>query len=281
LLAVYVVVVVRHDRSRRTATIVAAGAALVAVLWFGPELVGSGDLMRAASRARQPNLDAPAFDAHPFLAVFGRSAGLLTLPVYVGAGAAGVLAWRRHDRLVLTLAAVATVLMVTVGAMTQAGFAGNLRYVVLPAAVVCVLAGAGWIELSRAAWRRRGRVGSWAVVACAGALAVAPVRADLRALQGHARAIASEAALDGSLPHVIARAGGRAVVLACGTVYTGAFQTQAVVWHLRVPQTSVEVDLTPTPPGTVVAPNFTALARSSWFTPIARSPHWTVRSSCR
>ena len=31
--------------------------------------------------------------------------------------------------------------------MTQAGFAGNLRYVALPAALVCVLAGAGWVWL--------------------------------------------------------------------------------------------------------------------------------------
>ena len=30
--------------------------------------------------------------------------------------------------------------------MTEAGFAGNLRYVALPAALVCVLAGVGWVE---------------------------------------------------------------------------------------------------------------------------------------
>ena len=39
--------------------------------------------------------------------------------------------------------------MVAVAAMTQAGFAGNLRYVALPAALVCVLAGAGWVDLVR------------------------------------------------------------------------------------------------------------------------------------
>jgi len=45
------------------------------------------------------------------------------------------------------MAAVSTVLMISVGAMTQAGFAGNLRYIALPAAFVCVLAGAGWVWL--------------------------------------------------------------------------------------------------------------------------------------
>ncbi len=37
--------------------------------------------------------------------------------------------------------------MIAVALMTEAGFAGNLRYVALPAALVCVLAGAGWVEL--------------------------------------------------------------------------------------------------------------------------------------
>ena len=40
--------------------------------------------------------------------------------------------------------------MVAVAGMTQAGFAGNLRYVALPAALVCVLAGAGWVWLVKA-----------------------------------------------------------------------------------------------------------------------------------
>ena len=50
--------------------------------------------------------------------------------------------------------------------MTQAGFAGNLRYVALPAALVCVLAGAGWVWLVRAtnARARHDRRGRAAVV---------------------------------------------------------------------------------------------------------------------
>jgi hypothetical protein len=83
------------------------------------------------------------------------------------------------------------------------------------------------------------------------------------------------------LADALGRAGGRAVVLACGTVYTGAFQTQVVAWHLGVPQVDVEVDLTPTPPGTVVAPRFTGLSRDPWFAPIVRAQHWAISSSCR
>ena len=62
---------------------------------------------------------------------------MLSAPVYVG----GVLAFgaalyafvkRRKDGLKLAMAAIGTVLMVAVAGMTQAGFAGNLRYVALP-----------------------------------------------------------------------------------------------------------------------------------------------------
>ena len=54
------------------------------ILWFVPEYLGSGDFLRAANRARQPNPDSAAFAAFPFLEVFRRSASALTAPVYVG-----------------------------------------------------------------------------------------------------------------------------------------------------------------------------------------------------
>ena len=44
------------------------------VLWFVPEYWGSGDLLRAAERAREPNPDSAAFAEHPFVEVFRRSA---------------------------------------------------------------------------------------------------------------------------------------------------------------------------------------------------------------
>ena len=58
------------------------------ILWFLPEYLGSGDFLRAAARARQPNPDSAAFAAHPFIEVFKRRASVLSTPVYVG----GVLA---------------------------------------------------------------------------------------------------------------------------------------------------------------------------------------------
>ena len=88
------------------------------ILWFVPEYLGSGDFLRAANRARQPNPDSAAFAAFPFLEVFRRSASVLTAPVYVGGVDRG-----RHrasrDRskgIALAMAAVSTVLMISVGA---------------------------------------------------------------------------------------------------------------------------------------------------------------------
>ena len=61
-----------------------------------PEYLGSGSLLRAAERALQPNPDSAAFAASPFLEVFRRSASILSVPVYVGAAIAVVLAARRR-----------------------------------------------------------------------------------------------------------------------------------------------------------------------------------------
>ena len=281
LLAVYTIVLLRADRSWRTRAIVTASAFGVLALWLVPEYIGSGDALRAASRARQPSLKAAAFDAHPFLAVFERAEPMLTMPVYLGAVVTVIVALRRCDRTVLILAGVASCLVIMVAAMTQVRFAGNLRYLALPAAVVCVLAGVGWVWLARAASRVAGLAGVGAVVLFGGLLAVGPVADDLRELRHDAETIADEAAIDASLPEAIAAAGGRAAVLACPPVITGAYQTQVIVWQLDVHQTDVEVDSTPTPPGTVVALEFTAMAHVPEFPVAGRSAHWIVGSSCR
>ena len=101
--------------------------------------------------------------------------------------------------------------MVAVAAMTEGGFAGNLRYVALPAALVCVLAGAGWVELVRARRRRcgprsprsrsrscsrRGRRRSWSPTSTSSTR--------------RPRAMRGEADLYGPLPAAIAQAGGAA-----------------------------------------------------------------------
>ena len=77
--------------------VLGSGFALV-ILWFVPEYLGSGDFLRAANRARQPNPDSAAFAAFPFLEVFNRSASVLTCPVYVGGAIAVVIAAARPQQ---------------------------------------------------------------------------------------------------------------------------------------------------------------------------------------
>src|ERR671914_2757091 len=101
----------------RTRLLVLGSGALTVVAWLMPEYLGSGDLLRAAARAREPNPDSAAFAAFPFAEVFARSASVLMLPLLLGAAIALARAWRDRDRTRLTLGGVALALMVAVAAM--------------------------------------------------------------------------------------------------------------------------------------------------------------------
>ncbi len=268
----------------REVALVGGAGVLTLVLWFVPEYYGSGSALRAAERALQPNPDSAAFAASPFLEVFRRSYFILTIPVYLGGLMGVAFAWTRRrewrGRVMLSLAAISTVLMIAVAAMTEGGFAGNLRYVALPAAMVCILAGAGWVEAVRAVrrrWGHRAGVG----LAVAGALLLVPFAvSDLRKLDLDRHLLVREADLYGpNLRAVIAKAGGERAVKACGQVYTAAFQTQAVAWYLHLHETDVRIF--PVPPGTIVAPHYTAHARDPRFPVVTTTTRWMVGSSCR
>jgi hypothetical protein len=278
-IALYGLYLLWRDRTWRTLALVAGGGLVLGLLWFVPEYIGSGNFLRAAARARQPTPGSPAFAAHPFVEVFSRSASILTPPVYLGGAIAVIAALRSRRRLYLTMAVIGAVLMVAVALMTQFGFAGNLRYVALPAALVCVLAGAGWVGLVRAAHGRFGVVAAGALVLVVAAFAFPFVRADVGELRAGAATVSDEADLYGSVPEAIAAGGGEAKLRACGTVYTGAYQTQTVAWYMHLHE--VQTEIFAFPPGTTVTPSFTALSRDPRFRTIARTARWIIGSSCR
>jgi hypothetical protein len=259
----------------RARALVAAGYAAIPLDWFLPELIGSGNLFRAAARARQPNLDSAAFADRPFVEVFHRSAELLTLPVYLGAAIAFAIAIRRRDRLLLAFAAGAAALMVAVGLMTEAGFAGNLRYVVLPAALICLLAGAGWVEVVR---RVPGKALQVVAVAALVALSVPFAANALDAFGDDMRSVRSEWDFETRLTTTIARVGGPAAVNACGGVFTGRFEVPSVAWRLH--RHVRDVEIFPYPPGWVLAPRHSALARDPRFTTVAETVKWIARRNC-
>ncbi|WP_270044636.1 hypothetical protein [Solirubrobacter ginsenosidimutans] len=286
LYGLYLIAADWHAKNRlpvKTTILVIGGGLALGILWFVPEYLGSGDFLRAAARARKPNPDSAAFAAHPFIEVFNRSASVLTPPVYIG----GLLAFcaalyafikRREDGLILAMAAIGTVLMIAVAGMTQAGFAGNLRYIALPAALVCVLAGAGWV------WLVRSTAARWGVIAASAlALAIAAASApfvieDINELDLAGQRIKAEADLYGTVPEAIKAGGGEAKLKSCGTVYTGAFQTQAVAWYMHLHEMDSEIFAFP--PGTTIAPSFSSLSRDPRFPTIAKTRKWVIGSSC-
>jgi hypothetical protein len=146
--------------------------------------------------------------------------------------------------------------------------------------MVCILAGAGWVEAARAA-RRRWSPRAGTAVAVAAALVFVPFTvADVRKLDRDRQLLASEADLYGAnLKAVIAKAGGERAIKSCGPVFTAAFQTQAVAWYLHLHET--DVTIFPVPPGTIVAPHYTAHARDPRFPVVTTTSRWMVGSSCR
>jgi hypothetical protein len=266
-----------------TIALVAGSGAVVALAWFVPEYLGSGDLLRAADRALVPVADSPAQSDHPFLSVFTNSASALPWPVYAGAGIAVLLAlWEyrrtRRGTVVLALAVISTVLMITVAVLAEIGFTGNLRYVMLPASIVCVLGGIGWAQLVLAVRRRFGTVAMAVLAVVAIAVSVPALSSSWSTFEAGLRQVRDEGRQSQQLPVLIERAGGRDAVLRCGQVYTGAFQTQVVAWYLRVHEE--EVGLRPNPPGSLIAPRDIRLSRDARFPLRVSTSLWVLRSTC-
>ena len=127
-------------------------AVLIPVCWFLPEWWGSGDPLRAGSRANAPNPGSAAFEEIPSVALLKRFASVTIAPVELGTiiavGFAGFMWFRyRREWVTLALAAFGLAWFVLVAAMTEAGFAGNQRYLIVTTAIVCVLGGVGAVRV--------------------------------------------------------------------------------------------------------------------------------------
>jgi hypothetical protein len=264
----------RGEERRAVALAMVAGTGvLVVALWLVPEKLGSGELLRAATRARLPVEDSPAQAAFPFLATFTNAAPVVPWPLYVGGvalvAAAAREAWRtRRASPVLVLAVVATLIMLLVAAMAEGGFTGNSRYLTVSIGIVCVLGGAG---LTRLYGLARERLSTRALAAALAlfALASAPfvVGQALRTRKEFAGGLRESLYYD-ALPAAIEKAGGRDALLGCGRVYTLAFDTQIVAYAMHMHEKDVGIhELVP---GQIVA-----RLHSGKGDPI-RFPHRTV-----
>jgi hypothetical protein len=251
----------RRDPGARK--LIVALFALVPCLWFLPELWGSGHFFRGVTRALKPRGNSAAFAKCPFCTEFKAGVslslvrvkivtGLLVIGAVIAIGralsrrGAGLRAalrdqGRRPQAIVLVLAVMAFIWFIEVSAMTQMGFSGNQRYLIIGGALIVVLGGVGW---GLAAWkvgellgRLTGAVPGTALASLA-ATAVFLVFPNWVGTHFPARkldkALRYQAELREDLSAIVNRAGGAKKVVACGTIETENFQKQMVSWYLDV-----------------------------------------------
>jgi hypothetical protein len=257
---------------------VVASAALVLVAWFLPVYLGCGSVSCSVTRAVHPRANSLAFASDPFTAELTKAVWPTMLLRIKAVAALLVIAvavltwrgWRRGGLAALRTPAararIAAALLgiggltwfVVVAIMTQAGFSGNNRYLVLGAALVdiCGAIGYGWaawelaLLIPRALRRTRdaGRAGvsaaaRWGSVGLLGVVfLIGPnwVGANLISIPRTHGSLVYQAHLREGMSALVAKFGGAKRVLACGTVMTEGFQVPMLSWILNVPTTRVE-----------------------------------------
>lgn len=278
-----VAAVVTWRRRPQDRWLLATVAVVVPAAWFVPELIGSGEILRSAGRARVPNPGQPALADVPVLASLRAGVGLLLWPLWAGVG---VLAWaasmRRDEaaRVALVPAAVGVAWIALVAAMAQAGFSGEPRYALPGAALVASSGAVGLVVAGRRLPRHRGpALAAMALLVVTAAVPRVAALDDLRRAQAH------QWALQGDLARALDQAGGAEPVLGCGVPYVGPLRGPVAAYRLGVPKHVVEPDRAPQAPGVVFRSRQTpeehpAPAVPAGFRRVADAGAWQVFTSC-
>ncbi|MGH2857893.1 MAG: hypothetical protein ACRDMJ_10460 [Solirubrobacteraceae bacterium] len=266
-------------RDPRARALVLGSAVLVLVVWFLPVKLGCGSFTCSVDRAVHPRSNSLAFASNPFKAELTKAAWptmLLRIKVVAAllVAAVAVIVWRARGagadpsraRLATALLALGGLAwFVVIAVMTQIGFSGNNRYLVLGSALVDIAGavGFGWAArelgvLAARALRGRGGAGSEAsgsaAVTAGGALQLAAaglaalvfafgpnwVGSNLISIPRTHGSLVYQARLRDGLNSLVTRYGGPAKVLACGTVMTEGFQVPMVAWTLGVATPRIE-----------------------------------------
>ncbi|MDQ6807479.1 MAG: hypothetical protein M3065_21585, partial [Actinomycetota bacterium] len=251
----------RRDPAARK--LIVALFALVPALWFLPELWGSGHFFRGVTRALHPRSNAPTFAKCPFCTELTAAVGLSLARVKIFAGAlvlgAVIAIWRalsrrradlggalldqgrRPEAIVLILAVMAIIWFLEISAMTQMGFSGNQRYLIIGGALVVVLGGVGWGLVAWKLGELLGRLTGPAPGAAVASLAAAAAFLVFPNWVGNHfpahkldHALRYQAELRQDLSGILSRAGGARKVIACGKIETEDYQKQMVSWYLGV-----------------------------------------------
>lgn len=227
---------------------VLAALGSVPLLWFGGDLLMSGDPLGGATAARVLE----GTGTQRLLIALDAVAGLVILPVLLAAAIGVVCAARRREPAPVLLAAATVAWLVEVVLMAGLfGYAALGRFMAPAAAGLCVLAGIGAAWLVLAPRRLLGTVGrSHAAAACvlvgASLLAVAlpAVLPRLAWLPAQFEAAAHRAAFDTDLDRVLAvlgpdRASACGLPIAVDAALPAVEFRSALVWKLDLPLAGV------------------------------------------
>ena len=120
-----------------------AGAAAIPILWLVPDLIGSGDALTGAGRARS-GTGSPPGEA---LEAVGRCLELAPWAMWPAAAYAAARTWIRGEHTVPVLAAFAVGWIGVVAVLAALGYAGLPRFGAPAAALGCVLGAVGLVVL--------------------------------------------------------------------------------------------------------------------------------------
>ena len=239
--------------------VAAAWLALIPILWFGPDLTGSGGALGASDAALAYASPASAANAAvPGLEVWRDAGGLVTVPALL-AVVLGVWLGGRVDRVLFGMA-FAWVLIV--GVLAQAGYPGNPRYNVPAAVICCALAAAGVVRLAR--WHAPARGPGVAALLGVG-LTMLVLGANAGALRDQLEGLGDRIDRRRDLDALIARNGGAAALRACAPVHTLQGMRAMVAWTL-------DVRMAPVSEG--VEPPVVLLQAPSVYRPFEADPAW-------
>jgi hypothetical protein len=156
----------------------ALGVPAMFALWIVPDWLGSGDLLHTFHLARisaEPVTLQGTGD--PALELLRGTGPIAPAPVWIGALCGLAFGWRTRDRTVAALAVVAAAWAGFTVVATALGYPAVPRYLVVPVAICCVVAGIGAVAVVRLASGPRGRA-VLAVVLVAACIPFAVSRAD-------------------------------------------------------------------------------------------------------
>jgi hypothetical protein len=271
-LGLYAVLLWRGQRA--SPGLLALALAPVPLLWFGPDVLGAGGALGASDAARGvASPQSAVYADFPALEVLVDFAELVTVPVLLAALAGVALG----DRRALALGAGALAWVALVALMTQAGYAGNPRYNVVPAAFACVLAGIAVAALAarvapRGADRRAAAQGALGAVLLGGTLGF--TQGDL---SDQVDELGARAERRQDLNTLVERAGD-----SCRPLRTNQPMKAMVGWRFDVPMEHLADP--PGSRGTVVAapPGYDGgpPLPASDLRERARAGDWTLRARC-